>query len=215
MMHWCLKKLNITLTFAKSEPAMKENSKTIIFYTALIVLTTIIKLVCAPNLALSGTTGLMALALFAGFGSLQKKDAFLLPVIGLLVGNTVFEVLYRLHMYPIPGFYSWQFIEYALLGVALTLIGMALRKRQAAGVFAGAFVGPVVFFLVSNFIVWLSARHYAGGYSDNFSGVMDCYAAGLPFFRNSIISTVVLLPVFIIGYNWFVKGKTLSLFSKA
>ena len=47
------------------------------------------------------------------------------------------------------------------------------------------------FFLVSNFGVW------AGGtmYPKNFSGLITCYAAGVPFIHNTIISDVLFTTV--------------------
>ena len=52
-------------------------------------------------------------------------------------------------------------------------------------VLAASLVGAVAFFLISNFGVWLGG----GMYSPTWKGLLDCYAAGLPFFRNSLLST--------------------------
>lgn len=185
---------------------MKLSRNTTIFCIVLIVTTTLIKIICAPRFELSGTTGIMAVALFAGFAGLDKKQAFLLPLVTLLISNIIIEILYRLNMFPFAGFYKWQFVEYALLGLVLTAIGLLFRKLKTAGVFISAIVGPTVFFLISNFIVWLASRQTIG-YTNDFKGVMDCYAAGLPFYRNSVLSTIVLLPAFILAYQWLVKGK--------
>jgi len=185
---------------------MKLNQKQIIFYTVLIAITTIIKVVCAPRIEFSGTTGIIAIALFAGFAGLEKKQAFLLPLMALLVSNLVLEVLFRLNMFPFAGFYKWQFIEYALLGFALTGLGMLFSKFNTSGIVLSIITGPTVFFLISNFIVWYGSRQTMG-YSNNFKGLMDCYAAGLPFYRNSVLSTAILLPVFVAANQWFVKQK--------
>jgi len=203
----------LNLIFAKREQDMKLNKKTIIFYIALIVITTLIKILCAPRLEFSGTTGIMAVALFAGFAGSEKKQAFLLPLITLLVSNLIIEVLFRLNMFPFAGFYKWQFIEYALLGFALTAIGMAFKKMQTAGVFISAFVGATLFFIISNFIVWYGSSQIMG-YSNDFKGLMNCYTAGLPFYRNSVLSTAILLPVFILSYQWYVKGRLVLSFAK-
>jgi hypothetical protein len=185
---------------------MKLNRNTIIFYIALVVITTLIKVICAPRLEFSGTTGIIALALFAGLVDMEKKQAFLLPLIALFVSNLIIDVLFRLNMFPFAGFYKWQFIEYALLGFALTGMGMLLNKLKTTGAILGIITGPTVFFIISNFIVWLASRN-ALGYSNDFKGLMNCYAAGLPFYRNSLLSTAILLPVFIASYQWLVKGR--------
>lgn len=201
-----LRLVNFTLIFAKSELQMKLSKQTAIFCFVLIFSTTLIKIICAPRLEFSGTTGIMAAALFAGFANIDKKQAFLLPLVTLFVSNVIVEILFRLNMFPFAGFYKWQFVEYALLGFALTAIGMVFRKLKTAGVVISAFVGPTVFFIISNFIVWYASRG-SMGYTNDFRGVLNCYIAGLPFYRNSVSSTLILLPVFIVSYQWLVKGK--------
>jgi hypothetical protein len=53
---------------------------------------------------------------------------------------------------------------------------------------AGVVLGPTSFFVVSNYAVW------AGGdmYPHTMSGLMACYAAAIPFYRNDLISTAVV-----------------------
>ena len=48
---------------------------------------------------------------------------------------------------------------------------------------AASLSASVVFFLVSNFGVWASGTMYP----NTFSGLMICYAAGLPFLKNTLI----------------------------
>ena len=49
-----------------------------------------------------------------------------------------------------------------------------------------AFVGVVIFFLVSNFGVWLS-----GSYGFDFNGFLICYILALPFFGYSVLSSLI------------------------
>jgi hypothetical protein len=57
--------------------------------------------------------------------------------------------------------------------------------------FGGMISSSGIFFLVSNFGVW------AGGtmYPKNFGGLITCYAAGVPFIHNTIISDVLFTTV--------------------
>ena len=50
----------------------------------------------------------------------------------------------------------------------------------------GSLVGACIFFIVTNFGVWV-----LGGYSFNFEGLILCYTLAIPFFVNSIISTLI------------------------
>ncbi len=50
----------------------------------------------------------------------------------------------------------------------------------------------LVFFLISNFGVWLLGDLY----TKNLAGIFSCYAMGLPFLLNSLIGTLVLSVMF-------------------
>ena len=50
----------------------------------------------------------------------------------------------------------------------------------------GAFIGATIFFLISNFGVWVS-----GSYGYDLSGLVTCYLLAIPFFTNTIISTLI------------------------
>jgi hypothetical protein len=45
------------------------------------------------------------------------------------------------------------------------------------------------------------------GYSNDLSGLMTSYRAGLPFYRNSVISTIIFLPSFVALYHWLMQGR--------
>jgi hypothetical protein len=86
------------------------------------------------------------------------------------------------------------------------LIGIGLRNYKTAGIISAALIGPTVFFLLSNFFVW-KLQGVEMGYSKDVSGLMQTYTFGLPFYRNSLISTFIFLPAFIVLYNRVVYGK--------
>ena len=50
----------------------------------------------------------------------------------------------------------------------------------------GALLGALIFFIVTNFGVWLM-----GSYGYTFSGLIMCYTLAIPFFTYSLISTFV------------------------
>ena len=69
--------------------------------------------------------------------------------------------------------------------------------------FFGAFVGALIFFIISNFGVWVT-----GGYGYTISGLVECYLMAIPFFYNTIISTVVFS--LIIEFFYFVYKKSIK-----
>ena len=61
------------------------------------------------------------------------------------------------------------------------LIGIAIRRTVNAGtVFLASVSSSVIFFLITNFSAWLASPFYP----QNFAGLMECYIAGLVFFRD-------------------------------
>jgi len=179
---------------------MKLSKQTILFYFILIAVTVIIKVICAPQINLSGFSSVFAVALFAGITTKDKTNAFLLPLVALFLSDMILQGLHALNLFPYSGFYSGQITNYALF-ILITLIGIVFRNYKTAGIFAAAIIAPTIFFLLSNFIVW-KTQGAAMGYSNDINGLMQSYVFGLPFYRNSLISTIIFLPAFIALYHW-------------
>jgi len=184
---------------------MKFTKQTIIFLFILIAVSTLVKIVCAPQINLSGSTAVIAISLFAGLTIKDKKLAFLLPLLALFASDILIQVLYTLNAFPYAGFYNGQIANYILF-VLLTSVGIIFRNYKTPGIIAAAFTGPTVFFLLSNFIVWKTQGGIMG-YNKDISGLWQSYTFGLPFYRNSLISTFIFLPAFIALYNWMVYGR--------
>jgi hypothetical protein len=102
----------------------------------------------------------------------------LVPLAALLVTDyAVIRFLYH-------GQYAWS-SPYTWLGFLLVgLIGWTLRgKITWARVSLASVAGSVVFFLVTNLGVWLQWNMYPR----TLGGLVECYAAALPFFRNTLL----------------------------
>jgi hypothetical protein len=177
---------------------MRQSYRVLLFYIFLSILATVVKVLLAGNLGTGGISAMIAIALFSGLSVSQTKNAFLLPLLSLLVSDVIVEFLYHAGLFPFAGFYKGMVINYFLL-LSLSVIGVFLRNRGLSGTIACIFLGPLFFFLCSNFVVWLQSDGL--GYSNDLSGLIKCYIAGLPFFRNSLVSTGVFLPLFIQLYR--------------
>lgn len=182
---------------------MNFNKRNLVFVVIIIALTTIVKLICAPQINLSGFSPVIAVSLFSGYTFSNKKKAFLLPLVCLFSSDLILQALYLAKLFPFAGLYKWQLLNYSLF-ILVTLIGIALRRLKTAGLIVSAFVAPLIFFLVSNFFVW-AVNGEGMGYSKNMAGLMQCYTFGLPFFRNSLLATVIFLPLVIYLYNGIVR----------
>ncbi|HEX6742070.1 MAG TPA: DUF6580 family putative transport protein, partial [Sphingomicrobium sp.] len=69
--------------------------------------------------------------------------------------------------------------------VAIVLIGRLLAKRRTViRIGAAALASSILFFLVTNFGVWLVMNYYP----KTLAGLGACYAAAIPFFQNTVAS---------------------------
>lgn len=183
---------------------MKSNGRMILFTLILVVLATACKFFFGPELAWSGFSPVIAIALFAGF-MLKKKDiSFLMPLLALFISDVAIQVLYETGQFPYEGFYTGQWKNYLVI-LSATVIGWLFKGRTNAGLAGGTIAAPTLYFLVSNFMVWQASAEVV--YPNSFSGLMICYEAGLPFYRNSLIATVLFLPVIMVLYNYMTARK--------
>ena len=60
----------------------------------------------------------------------------------------------------------------------------------------GSLTGAFIFFLITNFGVWLS-----GMYSLTTTGLIECYTLALPFFTYSLISTILFSTIIEVFYK--------------
>jgi hypothetical protein len=76
---------------------------------------------------------------------------------------------------------------------AAILMGAALLKQQATTgrVVGASFLSATSFFLVSNFAGFFPLSMYP----HTFAGIVQAYAAGVPFYRNDLVSTLLVTGV--------------------
>ena len=85
---------------------------------------------------------------------------------------------------------------------SIILIGLISRYFNKSIMFriSGAFVGAVIFFVLSNFGVWLG-----GSYGYDLNGLLSCYILAIPFFTNTVLSTVFFS--ILIELTWAIMMK--------
>ena len=176
----------------------------ITFTFILIILATACKYFFGPEIAWSGFSPVIAIALFSGMIIKQRNMSFLLPLLALFISDVLIQLLYSQKLFPYAGFYGGQWKNYLIL-LSCTLIGWRLKGRNYSSLITGGLAAPTIYFLVSNYLVWMNSTEAI--YSKSFGGLMTCYEAGLPFYRNSLIATLVFFPVILLSYNYLKKKK--------
>ena len=148
-----------------------------------------------------------AMAIFGGAVFIRdKKWAFALPLLSMFISDALYEVLYHLGVTTIQGFYEGQWLNYLLFAL-LTTIGFLLKKINVVNVLLASLAAPTVYFLLSNFFVWLGG----GGLQrpKTFDGLLMCYNDALPFYPNSLYATVIFSVVLFGGYYFLMNNNRL------
>lgn len=124
-------------------------------------------------------TPIAAMALFGGAHFASKRAAFLVPLAAMLISDLVLAVT----VYGTAGLGSRPFV-YGSFAVVV-LIGMWVRRngQRPLPIATGALGGSLLFFIVTNFGVWLRGTLYPL----TLEGLMTCYTAAIPFFRHTLI----------------------------
>jgi len=155
------------------------NPVLIIFFAAVLRL-----LPHPPNFA-----PIAAMALFGGF-YLNKKYALIVPLIALSASD-LFLGLHNTMVFVYGSF---------LLTGAIGILFKKYGKIQY--IFAAALCSSILFFLITNFGVWLMWNFYP----KNFLGLIECYTAAIPFFRNTVLGDLFYTTLF---FGSFEFAKTL------
>ncbi|GAA4732966.1 DUF6580 family putative transport protein [Flavisolibacter ginsenosidimutans] len=123
----------------------------------------------------------MAMALFGGAVTKDRRLAFLLPLLSMVLSDVLYQVLYVKGITQIQGVYDGQWLNYLLIA-GLTAFGFLLKKITVLRVAAFSITGSIIFFLASNFEVWAGG----GGLQrpKTFDGLLMCYYDGLAFLRD-------------------------------
>ncbi|MFM7216484.1 MAG: DUF6580 family putative transport protein [Bacteroidota bacterium] len=137
-------------------------------------------------------TAIGAMALFSGIRLADKRLAFLVPLLALFLSDLALGFTPAV----LPVYICVLFTSY--LGVRLG------GNDRILPVGLSMISGSVVFFLFTNLPVF-----YPGLYTNDFSGLMQSYAAALPFFRNQLVAdllySITLFSIFRILNNKVLK----------
>lgn len=147
----------------------------------------------------------IAMAIFGGAIIKDKKFAFLLPLLSMFISDALYEILYRNGVGNMYGFYEGQLTNYILF-TSLTVFGFFIKNFNVGRIAIASIAAPTTYFLISNFLVWLSSSPLAGlGRPKTFNGLLLCYNDGLPFYPWSVAATFIFSSVLFGSYYLLMK----------
>lgn len=136
------------------------------------------------------------MALLGGATMGKKAWAFILPIGALFLSDVFFQLFTN-----VPGFYGWgQLINYGAFALVVCLGIVALRKINVKNVILSSLAASALFFILSNFGVWL----FAGGvapYTFDGAGILNTFVLGIPYFGNTLIGDLVYSGILFGAYS--------------
>lgn len=130
----------------------------------------------------------MSAGLFAGAFLGTRRIGVVIPLIAMLATDAVI------------GFYDWHLMLFIYGSLAASvLIGAWYAKNATLPRFAASvFGGSLLFFIVTNGAVWMLAE--GSIYPKTLAGLMMSYAAGIPFYRNTLLGDMFWSTALFGGY---------------
>lgn len=96
------------------------------------------------------------------------------------------------------GFHPYQFVIYSTL---ITISLISTTSKNYFLFFSLSIIGSVWFFITTNFAVWLIWDFY----EKNIDGLILCYTLAIPFFKNTLMSSVFFVILFIFAEKYINK----------
>jgi hypothetical protein len=125
-----------------------------------------------------------ALAIFGG-AYLNKKYALIIPLLAMFFSDLFL------------GFHSTIAFVYGSFLIA-GLIGIWIGKRRSLNrFFFGTLFSSVLFFIITNFGVFLTTSLYP----KTLDGLILCFTMAIPFFRNTVLSDFFYVGMFASSYK--------------
>jgi hypothetical protein len=129
-------------------------------------------------------TPMIAIGLFAGVHARKAGTGVAVTLLALVLSDAAM------------GFYSGFWYVYAAMLVPV-LLGRRIRDRRGASVVAAsALTSSVLFFVITNFMVWATSQMYP----HTFGGLSASYLAGIPFYRNQLLGDAFYTVAIFGGY---------------
>src|SRR5919109_406271 len=145
-----------------------------------------------------GFTPVAASLLF--FGAKMERKRMWIPLLLLIASD----------LYLTPSYYGYKitpdhFVTWAWYAAMIGLGSLLKNNYRPLPILGASLIASVSFFLVSNFAVWLVWNMY----TMTLAGLLQCYAAAVPFFRNGLAGDLMFTAVF------FSVPAVLRLFTRA
>ncbi|GIS56103.1 MAG: hypothetical protein CM1200mP1_00410 [Candidatus Neomarinimicrobiota bacterium] len=186
---------------------MKKN---ILLIVALIVIGILGRIIPHPP----NFTPIIAIALLASHVFKNKWIVILTPLMAMWISDLVINNYLYAGYYDSLLIFSSSFLWVYGPIICIALLGTVLIKKvKISNIALSSISGSLIFFLVTNFGVWISGTMFP----KSLFGLIECYTFALPFFGNALVGDLVYCTILFTSYSLAFsggivlhKGKNLS-----
>jgi hypothetical protein len=142
-------------------------------------------------------TPVAAMALFGGVQFRDRVTAFGVPLVAMLIGDAF------------VGFHPLMPLVYACFALTVVLGFWVKQNFSWQRVVMGSMVASVLFFVATNFGMWAVSTMYP----KTAQGLVMCYIAALPYFRNTLFGDLGYTALLFGGF--YLAGRAFPVLSDA
>lgn len=149
-------------------------------------------------------TALGATTLLGAYSLKNKKWALALPLLAIFLSDLLLNnLVYAQYYNGFQWFTDGALFLYGATALVFLVGYFGITKNSAGQVGGASLIGALVFYLVTNFGVWLGSPLYA----PNFFGLISSYIAGLPFLLNGALGNLVFSAILFYAFSYFSERK--------
>lgn len=156
----------------------KENIVRLLTIVGLVIIGVFARLIDHP----ANVSPIAAIALFSGAMFADKRLAFAVPIAAMMLSDAII------------GFHDLALVVYLSFAVCVFIGWLLIKKSSVKNVIMASLAASVAFFILTNFAYWIMY------YPNTFEGLIACYSAALPFFRNALIGDLAYSGVIFGGF---------------
>ena len=129
-------------------------------------------------------TAIGAIALFGGAFFKDKKLAFSIPVLIMILSDLILRYQLVLSVY--------------ISFIIIVFLGFLLQKKQTGlRIVNTALLASLIFFIITNLSVFLTSPLYP----KNMLGFVECYTLAIPFFINTLVANITCSLIMFYAFN--------------
>lgn len=140
-----------------------------------------------------------AIALFGAAYFTNKKWALIIPLTALWISDLLLNnIMYSSYYEGFAWFTGGFLYIYGAFAMVVVLGYYLLKKITIGRVLGGAIGASVIFYVISNFGVWISSPMYPL----TFEGFIACYVAAIPFFHYTLAGNIIYSAALFGAFEW-------------